>query len=458
MSNMSASAGDDVPKDEQPPDANGTEEVATAAAAAPPGTSAATAANEAQGNNDLVFREGFPALWVSGTRTPLVDGDEPIPRHSFWSCENMIEFSPKHFDDILSDCETVFTSRDRDDGQAYSTGQTFFCPATMKPRCALEALVLTIFEKHVQHVDKGMYNLEQSGAEWWTLVLDGDDEPKAKNDDSNNVDDPEEEEDEVGIHFDADYELEDQAANLLLHPRIATVTYLSDFGAPTLVVDLKSPPMDDVKKTALEKEIPTAWLSHPVLGKHTAFDGRLLHGAPALFFPSMQKNKYIRANAENGDGEPASKRRKTTPQKRVTLLVNIWLNHWVLDAALLDDDVVSKLKTPWQNPPADSNLKKTNDDNCSSLEPPFSWNEKVDLSQPTVAEKVRLEASKVDPAGEDDIALCNHNVTVKYNPTMEECHRAASLGRSVEIELCQGAMSLQVGGELSDESDGDEEK
>ena len=94
--------------------------------------------------------------------------------------------------------------------------------------------------------------------------------PKMGNDDVDEVGD----EDEVGLHFDADYELEEQTGNILLHPRVATVTYLSDCGAPTLILDQKSPPMDDLKKSTLENVISTAWLSHPQVGKHTAFDGR----------------------------------------------------------------------------------------------------------------------------------------------------------------------------------------
>ena len=78
----------------------------------------------------------------------------------------------------------------------------------------------------------------------------------------------------MGLHFDADYELEEQTGNIMLHPRVATITYLSDYGAPTLILDQKSPPMDDMKKTTLETGISKAWLSHPKLGKRTIFDGR----------------------------------------------------------------------------------------------------------------------------------------------------------------------------------------
>jgi hypothetical protein len=388
------------------------------------------------GETDLVMREGFPALRIPGTKfMPMVEGEEPIPRHSFWASEDVISFHPDHLGTLRGDCETVFTARDKPDGQAYSAGQTFFLPSKMKPRCALEEIVKTIFQKHVQHLEEGMYNPEQSGAEWWTLVLDADEE---KNESAKKSED-DEEADEVGLHFDADYELEEQASNILLHPRLATVTYLSDYGAPTLILDKKSPPMDDLKKKTLEDHIAKAWLSHPKLGKHTVFDGRLLHGAPALYFPSRKHQ----------DGEPAAKRQKVD-KKRYTLLVNIWLNHWVLDAALLDEEVCSKLKTPYEH--AESNLK--GDD---SYTPPFVWNDKIDLAKPVEAEKFKLQTSKVDPAGEDEIALCNHNVTFKYNPTMDECHKASALGPTVELELDESAFTLHVGDELPDATDDEAE-
>ena len=67
--------------------------------------------------------------------------------------------------------------------------------------------------------------------------------------------------------------------------------------------------------------------------------------------------------------------------------------------------------------------------------------------------KVTLGPSNVDPAGEDEIALCNHNVTVKYNPLMEECHAASFSGSTTELTLEKGAISLHVGEELSDEEE-----
>ncbi len=57
----------------------------------------------------------------------------------------------------------------------------------------------------------------------------------------------------------------------IVHPHIATVTYLSDFGAPTMVVDQMPirPSATDVTEC-----IRNAFVSHPRIGKHTSFDGR----------------------------------------------------------------------------------------------------------------------------------------------------------------------------------------
>jgi hypothetical protein len=41
--------------------------------------------------------------------------------------------------------------------------------------------------------------------------------------------------------------------------------------------------------------IPKAYLSHPKLGKHVSFDGRMLHGVPPeLMAPHVEKRKYTR--------------------------------------------------------------------------------------------------------------------------------------------------------------------
>ena len=111
---------------------------------------------------------------------------------------------------------------------------------------------------------------------------------------------------------------------------MATVTYLSDAGVPTLILDKTSPPPSDKEKSSLNGNVNKAWLSHPSFGKHVAFEGRFLHGAPGEYFPSV-------AIKSNDTSEPKAKKLKVDENtslsvlchgKRVTFLVNIWLNHW----------------------------------------------------------------------------------------------------------------------------------
>lgn len=396
-------------------------------------------------NNDFVIREGFPALRLPGNKNngPWIDGDEPIPRHSFWADGDALTYH--HLEDLWQDCETVFSARARDSDQAYSAGVTYFSPCQMKPRCALEALVLSIFRKHTDGLDAGVFIPEQSGAEWWTLVLDEDkveEEASKKQGDDDHDDDDEEEGDEVGLHFDADYGLEDQAPNLLLHPRLATVTYLTDFGAPTVVLDQRSPPPNDVEKKTLQGSIRKGWLSHPKIGKHMAFDGRLLHGAPASFFPSMSDATISKT------AEPPLKKAKLQARKRITLLVNIWLNHCPMDAELLDDDICAQLKTPHE-------MKGKSDE---SIQPPFVWKSDLDLARPTKLVNAKLVESPTDPAGEEEVVICSRLVTAIYGASAESFHSACAQGDLVELEFEKGALSLEVGDVVqSDEDETDNE-
>ena len=78
------------------------------------------------------------------------------------------------------------------------------------------------------------------------------------------------------------------------------MTYMSDHGAPTLV--LGSAPLP--RHVGL-REINKGFLAHPQRGKHISFDGRYLHGvAPQLML-----------------GRPPKK------YQRITFLVNVWLNY-----------------------------------------------------------------------------------------------------------------------------------
>lgn len=101
------------------------------------------------GDNDrhdaLIVDEGFAVL---NNFKPPKKGDidtankDPIPRCPFASFDNAISMpSDDQQEAFLNDCSIVFTARTKEDSESYSTGETFFLPCLMKPRCALEALV-----------------------------------------------------------------------------------------------------------------------------------------------------------------------------------------------------------------------------------------------------------------------------------------------------------------------------
>ena len=432
--------------------------------------------------NDFVIRDGFPALRLPRQKeekktkmidkseaegidssdadnkdtaeitSPWIEGEEPLPKFDFWGQDQCFEFDNE--ERLWQDCRTVFSARTRNEDAAYSAGETYFLPCQMKPRCALEAMVQKIFQAHTQSLEEGVMIPEQSGAEWWTLVLDTDKEKESgqpvadttkKRDSSEKDDDEEEEEeeadeDEVGMHLDADYGLEDQSPNLLLHPRVATVTYLTNRGAPTVVLDRRSPPMQDVQKTSLQGSVSKVWISHPQVGKHIAFDGRLLHGAPATFFPPMAMSQ-----PEEDGSDRQSKRPKTvTCSQRITLLVNIWVNHCPLDAEILDDEICDKL-CPVSDPTTQSIEDKR-------LYFKWTWTQPNVSALPELT-RLHLEPSKDDPAGEEEVVICNRLVSIMYNVNMEELHRSTRSGELLLLDLAMDALSINVGEEVKDDED-----
>lgn len=150
------------------------------------------------------------------------------------------------------------------------------------------------------HTKNAVFDVNESGGEWWTQVI--------------------EEQDDIGFHWDKDYALEHSGINLC--PHLASVTYLNNIGGPTCILDHVTPlTVED----SLEGRIESAHVSVPVIGKHITFDGRLLHGSMG--------NLARHVNPEAGS-------------KRVTLLVNIWLNHRPLTAVAAPESVLSTLETP----------------------------------------------------------------------------------------------------------------
>ena len=182
-------------------------------------------------------------------------------------------------------------------GTRYSTGETYWVPCDADPSTltGLENLALSIFKTHTAGA---IHDRSKSGAEWWTVVVEENDEA------------------EVTWHFDKDYDLERSGINVF--PHLSTVTYLTDCGAPTVILEHAGPMRTSDKIETEKDEIKRCWVCYPKMGRHCAFDGRFLHAAPSALAVEGITHKRKRGEDE--------KKRKSL---RVTFLVNVWLSHTV---------------------------------------------------------------------------------------------------------------------------------
>uniref|UniRef100_A0A7S3Z950 Uncharacterized protein n=1 Tax=Lotharella globosa TaxID=91324 RepID=A0A7S3Z950_9EUKA len=229
---------------------------------------------------------------------------------------------------IKRDCVKSFSAQSSDSSGEYSAGHTFWIASNDKPKCLLEQIAKAIFEQHTGAVTDGSKNhtpliAETSGAEFWSLCMESGDA--------------------VGWHWDKDYATESDGLNI--HPHVATVTYLTDVGAPTMFLEktVGSP----IVGHSIAGPIKKGYLSWPQVGKHVSFDGRWLHGAPDELTDAFSRsNEDSRDSAEKEDTKSAKKRRNpprskkhqakksrkstarlTSVPQRITFLVNVWLNH-----------------------------------------------------------------------------------------------------------------------------------
>ena len=179
---------------------------------------------------------------------------------------------------ISSDMEGEISSL-----EYHNKGSTWWITADGTPQCALERLAQKIFFFHTKGVE---YDPKTSGAEWWTQVVNATDD--------------------IGFHWDKDYGYEEENG-VCLYPHLGTVTYLTDIGGPTFVFNKVGGLQSGEDNSGVVDKVV---VSKAMFGKHIKFDGQLLHAAPSqtIFGPIPTASQH-------------------TNQKRITFLVNIWLNH-----------------------------------------------------------------------------------------------------------------------------------
>lgn len=132
------------------------------------------------------------------------------------------------------------------------------------------------------------------------------------------------------------------------------MTYLGSRGAPTLILPLVGDSAarvcarDAGEQVALgglgEGGSRGAFVSHPREGKHLAFDGRLLHGAidelthppPARAAEEVNEASQDLSRDEDEDA---------LAYTRVTLMVNVWVDHRPSHATRLPEEVAALLSS-----------------------------------------------------------------------------------------------------------------
>lgn len=221
---------------------------------------------------------------------------ETLESNPFVAYEDFI--APSGISAIKNDCIKAYgNSSQAEDtetssihsGDYHNSGNTYFFRACDVPRFALETLALEIFQFHTKNVKE--FDPQNSGAEWWAQCVD-----------SNST---------IGFHWDRDYGKEDEMG-INVYPKLATVTYLTKCGGPTLIVNKKGLERSKSSHVGVSDEL---FISSPKIGKHIAFDGPLLHAAPS----DLIAGGNDKSNVDEMDD--------TGIFKRVTFLVNIWINN-----------------------------------------------------------------------------------------------------------------------------------
>ena len=224
-------------------------------------------------------------------------------------------------DELLLDCEIS------DSGLM---PRTFWMPAHGKAAaCTLEQFALDIFRHHVP--EDAVYDRDTSGAEWWVQIRPSPPAGRYAMHAQADLDD-EISRQGVNFHWDKDENLRQIMGGdtTYIHPHLSTVTYLTPHGAPTLAVNRRIHPLTG-QWIEPDRDKDQAFLSWPRKGKHLSFDGRFLHAAPPELLPEDSRLSDTTISGTSKDNLTSDQRKQVSRQRRVTFLVNIWLNYKPLD-------------------------------------------------------------------------------------------------------------------------------
>jgi hypothetical protein len=193
-------------------------------------------------------------------------------------------YSSRSFLNFIPDDATALALRQDAlhlDSRKADLSPTFWMPANAAPRFGMERLAKAVFDFHTA---SATYPASCSGAEWWVQVRDAVGATDESAEAAGCTEGP-----TIGFHWDKD-EIVHRTHGLALHPHLSTVTYLSDVGAPTVVIKQRRPDDESGVTLRTAKEMT---LSYPCTGKHFAFDGRFLHGVPNELAPAGRSGRRV---------------------------------------------------------------------------------------------------------------------------------------------------------------------
>lgn len=238
-------------------------------------------------------------------------------------------------------------------GPSGTTGKitrSFWIGKSDEPRCLLEKLSLAIARFHYP----GPAWRRVLGVESWVQLRSVEDTKSARG---------------LEFHYDKD-EIAVKKWDIWSHPELSTVTYLSGCGAPLVVFSTTSNEGQSSEEEELTEEeseqsslkqsddptqaLPShGWICFPRVGRHVAFDGRLLHGVPAelldLSMPMVRASRDCakkRRHAKQESQRHIKRRRFSAddmPKDRVSFLVNVWTSHNPTDDRRLPARIASRL-------------------------------------------------------------------------------------------------------------------
>ena len=155
----------------------------------------------------------------------------------------------------------------------------------------------------------------------------------------------------ISFHWDKDEDLRLMCGgSMYIHPHISTVTYLTDLGAPTMVVTKRVDAMsgqyiiEDANEDG-SAAIVEGLVSWPRRGKHLSFDGRYLHAAPSDLMKEGMFEKQCKYEVTD-DMEEKTKKALARSHRRVTFLVNIWLNYKPFNVNPFPETMIASLSKP----------------------------------------------------------------------------------------------------------------